>query len=347
MSCRQLSRLFCISLGLLWALFPMPSLAQETLRVLAWPGYADPDLVRVFEQRHKIKVEVTIVGSDDEMWELLSGGQGANFDVFAVNTAELQRYIDRGISVPLSPADIRNTARQLARFHNLAAIPGITRDGKVYAIPYTYSEMGLIYDRKVFRTPPASFAAMWDKRYRGRVLMYQGSTHNFSQAALVLGLRDPFHIAAGDFKRVSRHLVELRRNVLAFYAQPEEATQLYIRNHAVLLFGNYGAQQVKMLQEAGADVGYVIPKEGALAWLDCWSLSRGARNRNLAESWIDFTLEPQISHALTERQGLSNTLEESAVAQDAKLIWLQQVEDSAKRARLWDRIISGDLPERF
>ena len=344
---RQLSRTCCISLWLLWSLFPAPALAEEVLRVLAWPGYADPDLVQVFEQRYKVKVEVSIVGSDDEMWSLLSSGQGANFDVFAVNTAELQRYIDSGISVPLNPADIPNTARQLARFGNLPEIPGITRDGRAYAIPYTYSEMGLIYDRKAFRTPPNSFSVMWDKRYKGRVLMYQGSSHNFSLAALELGVRDPFHIAASDFNRLSRRLVELRRNVLTFYAQPEEATQLYKTNHAVLLFGNYGAQQVQMLQKAGADIGYVIPKEGALAWLDCWSLSKGVRNRKLAEDWIDFTLEARISHALTERQGLSNTLEESAVAQNAKLVWLQQAEDSAKRARLWDRIISGDQPEKF
>ncbi len=345
--CWKFSRGFCILLWLLWAQFPSSALAEEVLRVLAWPGYADPDLVQVFEQRYKVKVEVSIVGSDDEMWNLLSNGQGTNFDVFAVNTAELQRYIDRGISVPLTPADIPNTARQLARFSKLSEIPGIIRNGQAYAIPYTYSEMGLIYDRKVFRTPPDSFAVMWDKRYKGRVLMYQGSTHNFSLAALVLGLHDPFHIAAGDFSRLGRHLVDLRRNVLTFYSQPEEATQLYMANHAVLLFGNYGAQQVQMLQKAGADIGYVIPKEGALAWLDCWSLSKGVRNKKLAEDWINFTLEARISHALTERQGLSNTLEESSVAQNAKLIWLQQVEDSAKRARLWDRIISGDQPERF
>lgn len=338
---------FCFLPWLLWALVSAPALAEETLRVLAWPGYADPDLVQVFEQRYKVNVEVSIVGSDDDMWNLLSRGQGQDFDVFAVNTAELQRYIDGGISVPLNPADIPNTAKQLARFRNLSSIPGIIRKGNTYAIPYTYSEMGLIYDRKAFRTPPDSFAVMWDKRYKGRVLMYQGSAHNFSLAALTLGLHDPFHIAAGEFSRLSRHLVELRRNVLAFYAQPEEATQLYMANHAVLLFGNYGAQQVQMLQKAGADIGYVIPKGGALAWLDCWSLSKGVRNRKLAEDWINFTLEARISHALTERQGLSNTLEESSFAQDTKLIWLQEVEDSAKRARLWDRIISGDQLERF
>ena len=336
------------SLLLMLAFFPAPVLAEETLRVLAWPGYADPDLVQAFEQRYKVRVEVTLVGSDDAMWERLLTRQGGDFDVFAVNTAELQRYIDSGISIPLAPANIPNTAKQLPRFRDLSAIPGITRKGAVYAIPYTYSEMGLIYDRKAFKTPPDSFASMWDKRFKGRVLAHQGSTHNFSLAAMVLGLKSPFHIAGTDFRRVSRHLVELRRNVLAFYGQPEEATELFMQNRIVLLFANYGSQQVRMLQKAGADIGYVIPREGALAWLDCWSLTRGVKNRKLAEAWIDYTLEVPVSRALTERQGLSNTLEDPPAVHNAdKIIWLQQVEDVARRASLWDKINSGDMPERF
>ncbi|MGA8863123.1 MAG: extracellular solute-binding protein [Gallionella sp.] len=322
--------------------------AEEVLRVLAWPGYADPDLVQVFEQRYKVKVEVTIISSDDTMWERLSAGQGKDFDVFAVNTAELQRYIDSGISIPLNIADIPNTAKQLPRFRDLSAIPGIVRKREVYAIPYAYSAMGLIYDRKAFKTPPDSFAAMWDKRYKGRVLAYQASEHNFSLAAMVLGLKDPFHIPGTDFRRVSRYLVKLRRNVLTFYSTPEEATQLFMNNHIALLFANYGTQQVSLLKKAGADIGYVIPKEGALAWLDCWSMSRGARNRQLAEAWINYTLEAPVSHALIERQGLSNTLEAPvAVHGTDKLLWLHSVEDVAKRASLWNRIISGDTPDKF
>lgn len=340
------ARIFLLLLTL--AFIPASAFAGEILRVLAWPGYADPDLVQAFEQRYKVKVEVTLIGSDDAMWERLSVGQGADFDVFAVNTAELQRYIDKGISIPLIPVNIPNTTRQLPRFRDLSAIPGITHKGAVYAIPYTYSEMGLIYDRKAFKTPPDSFSAMWDKRFKGRVLAYQASEHNFSLAAMVLGLKDPFHIANKDFERLSRHLVELRRNVLTFYSQPDEATRLFMQNNIALLFANYGAQQVDMLKKAGADIGYVIPKEGALAWLDCWSITHGVRNRKLAEAWINYTLEVPVSHALTERQGLSNTLEDTSVAHsDHKIIWLQPVEDAARRAALWDRIISGDGPEKF
>lgn len=114
------------------------------------------------------------------------------------------------------------------------------------------------------------------------------------------------------------------------------------------MFANYGTQQVSMLKKAGADIGYVIPKEGALAWLDCWSMTRGAKDHKLAEAWINYMLETPVSHALIERQGLSNTLEAPvAVHETDKLLWLHSVENVAKRASLWDKIISGDTPGMF
>lgn len=324
------------------------ALAKETLRVLAWPGYADPDLVKVFEDRYGAKVEVTFVGSDEVLWEKVNARQGADFDVFAVNTAELTRYIDQGLSTPLEVSNIPNTRNQLPRFSHLQAIPGITRQGRVYAIPYTYSEMGLIYDRKQVKEPPTSMAAMWDPRYKGRVLAYDGSSQNFSMVALLLGIKTPFQLKDRDFRRIADRLIALRGNVLTFYSLPEESIALFRDNAVALMFANYGTQQVDQLRKAGADIGYVIPKEGALAWLDCWSLTRGVRNKRLAENWINYTLEKPVSTALTKRQGLANTIESSTPADKSdKIIWLEPVEDFKLRTALWTRILSGDRPGKF
>ncbi|HHE64777.1 MAG TPA: extracellular solute-binding protein [Bacteroidetes bacterium] len=323
-------------------------LARETLHVLAWPGYADADLVQIFEQRFNVNVEVTIIDSDDVMWNRLTDKNGTKFDVFAVNTAQLQRYIELDISIPITLSNIPNTARQVPRFRNLSTIPGLTYNGKTYAIPYTYSEMGMIYDRKVFPVPPDSFSLMWDKRFQGRVLMYGGSEHNFSLSALVLGLENPFQIPDAYFSRVSQHLISLRRNVLSYYENPQDATSLFVQNNIALLFANYGPQQVSQLRAAGADIGYVIPREGALAWLDCWSITRFADNKILAEAWINYMLEESVSHVLTQRQGLPNTLVDPAdLLQTDKIIWLQQVKNSAKRKSLWDKIISGEVMDKF
>ena len=328
------------------ALVP-PVFAEEVLRVLTWPGYADADLVKAFEKQFNARVEVTFVSTDDVLRERLGANQGRDFDVVAANTAEISSFIDRKLLLPLRMERIPNTQRQLPRFRDLQRIGGILRPEGVYAVPYTFSEMGLIYDRKQVAQAPTSMAAMWDPQYKGRVLAFDGSTHAFSIASLLLHGK-PFRIEDRQFKSVVAHLIALRRNVLTFYTLPEESVELFRQNRVALLFANYGNQQVKLLRDAGLDVGYVIPSEGALAWLDCWAVSRGVRNQSLAESWINYTLEPQVSGALTKRQGLSNTIEASPLTQDSdKLIWLEPAEDDKRRASLWARITSGDTPGRF
>lgn len=318
---------------------------QPRLRVLAWPGYADPDIVRVFEQRTNSKVEVTIVDSDAVLWQKVAQQSSADeaFDVIAVNTAELQRYIAEGMVVPIDTASVPNLAGQLPRFRNLAAIPGLVHGDKTYGVPYAYAEMGLIYDRRQMITPPDSIAALWDERYRGRVLAFNDGTHNFSLAAQSIGVADPFRIADKDWPAVVQRLIALRRNVLTFYSKPEESVELFRDRQAVLMLANYGSQQLQLMRAAGIDVGYAIPREGALAWLDCWAITRNVANRRLAEGWINYLLEAAPGEVLARRHGLhSTTAEADHRSENDALIWLRQVESVERRGEAWSRIVSGD-----
>ncbi|RDK03238.1 spermidine/putrescine ABC transporter substrate-binding protein [Paraburkholderia lacunae] len=339
-----LSAVFCASL-----LSAAPVAADEkVLRVLAWPGYADGDVVKAFEARFHAKVEVTLVDSDEALWDQMHTKDAPQFDVLAANTAEIQRYTRANLLTPLDLASLPNTRRQLPRFQALSSIPGLTAAGKVYAIPFTYSSMGLIYDRKQIAVAPRSMRELWNPRYRGKVLDFNSAQHNFSFTALALGYAHPFQLDAAQMRVIAHKLVELRRNLLTYYTLPEEATAFFIRHKAALMFGNYGTQQVALLRRAGADVGYVIPDEGALAWLDCWSMTRSAADRPLALAWINYMLEPDVSELLTQRQGLANTLTEPAeYRDDARIVWIGPVEDIQRREELWRKIVSGDRSERF
>jgi putative spermidine/putrescine transport system substrate-binding protein len=321
---------------------------DKVLRVLAWPGYADADVVRAFEKRYHARVEVTLVDSDESLWSKMHDGAEPPFDVLAANTAEIQRYTNEHLLTALDLAALPNTQRQLPRFQARSTIDGLTRDGKVYAIPFTYSSMGLIYDRRQVQTPPRSMNALWDPQYRGKVLDFDSAQHNFSYTALALGYADPFQLNPQQIKTVARKLIDLRRNLLGYYTLPEEATALFVQRKAALMFGNYGTQQVASLRKAGADVGYVIPDEGALAWLDCWAMTRAAPDRALAQAWINYMLDPEVSGLLSQRQGLANTLTEAPEsAPSAHIIWLRPVEDIEQRETLWSKIASGDRPESF
>lgn len=348
-------KLRILVLGLVCSLCPALVCAVppegKVLRVLAWPGYADPEVLQGFTRKTGARVELTIVGSDEAMRQRLQAGKGRDFDVFALNTAELQQYIDQGLARSIDIERLPNTRRQLPRFRDLAAIPGLVRQGtggpRYYGVPYTYSEMGLIYDRRQLSSPPESLQALWDPRWRGKVLAYAGGTHNFSLAALALGNVQPFRLAEQDWAPAVNKLVELRRNVLGFYSLPEESTQLFLRHRIALMYANYGMQQVHQLRASGADVGYVVPREGALAWLDCWAISSATPEPELAHAWIDFMLEEPASSLLVKRQGLANTVSESvSSAPQVTLRWLQPVEIEQRREHYWARLHSGDSSTR-
>jgi len=334
--------LCCLLLGL-----PMAE-AGDVLRVLAWPGYADADVVQAFEQRYQAKVEVTFVGSDEDLWSKMNQPGGPRFDVVAANTSEMQRYYQAGLLKALDVGRLPNIRLQLPRFQQRSAIAGLEHQGRVYAIPFTYSTMGIIYDKRQFSRPPDSMNVLWDPRYRHKVLDFNSGQHNFSFTALASGLRDPFHVLPRQQSMLIKRLIALRRNVLTFYLQPEEATELFIRYHIAVMFGNYGTQQLNSLRQAGADVGYAIPREGVLAWLDCWAMTMAARNPALAQAWINDMLDPAVSELLPKRQGLANTLTPAEnLGNSSRILWLQPVDDASLRESLWQKIISGNRPGSF
>lgn len=318
------------------------------LRVLAWPGYAEPEVVAAFEQRSGARVELSLVDSDTVLWQRLAHNRAQDFDVFAANTAELQRYIRQELVLPLDIKALPNRRRQLPRFRDAATLPGLVQKGRLYGVPYAYAEMGLIYDRVRLLDPPSSITALWDERYQGRVLAYNDGSHNFSLAAQALGLKNPFQLSEAQWPKAVDRLIALRRNVAGFYTQPEESVAMFKRRQAWLMFANYGSQQLQLVRQAGLDVGYVIPKEGALAWLDCWAVTRGAREPALAHAWIDHLLEPEPSRLLVTRQGLGCTVQASPAERPGdKLLWLEPVENEERRNALWARIVSGDRAARL
>ena len=320
------------------ALWSQPGMAK-TLRIMAWQGYADDDWVQEFEKQYNVNVDVVFIGTDDEIWAKIKGSEGKDFDLFAVNTAQLQRYIDAGLTTPHDLSLIPNQRETLPRFRDLTKVTGVMRDGKVYAIPYAFDSIGIIYDTDKVKTAPTSWEALWDLKYQGKVLDYDNGEHNFSVTALDMGIENPFHLTDEQMARAKDKLVALKRNVLSFYSTADEALQLYQHNDVAIIFANYGQQQVKMMQDAGAHIAYINPQEGALAWLDTWAMTSGVRDKQLAEQWVNFVLQKKIGQQLSDRTGFGNTVVPfaSAGAND-KLVWLETVEDPTKRADLWNEI---------
>ena len=178
--------------------------AAKELRVMAWQGYADDDWVKEFQDQTGATANVVFIGTDDEIWAKIMGSEGKDFDVFAVNTAQLQRYIEGGLTTPHDLSKIPNQKNVLPRFQDLSKVKGVMRDGKAHAVPFCFDSIGIIYDKDKVSPPPGSFEIFWDPKYKGKILAYDNGEHNFSFTALTLGIEDPFHLTEEQMARSRR-----------------------------------------------------------------------------------------------------------------------------------------------
>lgn len=321
--------------------WPHKSISKEQLNILSWSGYTDRDVVKIFEQKHLIDVNITYVNNDQQLRQYIESSD-SEFDLVALNTSELQRYISLKAIRPLDIKKITNIKWLANRFTPIEDYPEIAVNKLTYGIPFTYSSMGIIYHKERVSSPPTSWAEFWSPENKHKILGYDGGTHNVSLAALYLQMPNPFSIPSDKEPVVANQLIKFRENAFTFYSSIEEATKLFNDYELSMMFANFGYQQLNSLLNTGADVDYVIPEEGALAWLDCWAIPVSSRQSELAYKWLNFSLEPWVQKLMVDRHGLqSPLLQFSPKTVHQGLIWLAPVENPEKREAMWNAIYSG------
>lgn len=312
--------------------------AEGEVRLLVHEGYADADWVQAFEAEAGIKALVTYVGGVDEQIAKMKASEGRDYDVVAVDTASLKAFADQKLVAPLDPAKLTSLANLAPEFRPLA---NATFDGKAYGVPLAWGSLGLVHDKEVFPEPPKSRSVLWDPAYKGQVISLDDANNCVNFAAIALGFADPFRLSDAQFAAVKRKLAELRPNLLTYYAGFDEGTTVWAENRVHLMFAMGELNRIN-LEKQGFDVGYTIPQEGAVGWLDNLTVSAGSPNPEAAYAWINFVLQPKIGADMTAKSGYGSTTA-AAPGMDyaGRLKWAVTPEDYARRQQLWNEVKAG------
>lgn len=313
----------------------------ETLRILAYEGYADEDWIAAFEQETGADVNVVFAGSPEEMFAKMQGSGGADYDLVAIDTSIIKRYTNNALLQPMDESKLTNLGNLLPAF---AGISQTEPDGSRYAVPIAWGSLGFIYSKAEFAEAPDDWNVLWDPAYKGRVLMGDDGNNNIVNTALALGIEDPYHLTPEQQQAVKDKLIALKSNLLSYYAGGEEGVTLYEQNDVVLMTA-FGELQHRELLARGVDVGYVVPQEGAVGWVDCWAISAKASAVDLAHAWINFWLQPSTGAAMSERYGYGNTTSEAIDLDYAdRLVWLSEPEDYTMRTQMWNEVKAASAP---
>ncbi len=323
-------------------LLSVPHIARaesRTLRILCWEGYAEPEWLDAFKEKYDAEVSITYAGSVDEMFAKMQGSQGADFDLISVDTSGFERYIAAGLFLPLDMSKIPNAANLSPAFKN---VPAVMRDGKQYGVPFAWGSLPLIYDKAQFDIAPTSWEVMWDPANAGQLIALDDANNSVTLAAMVLGIEDPFNLTDAQFEQVKEKLIEQKRLLLTYYAGFDEGVNVFL-NSGIKAMSSMGEPQVASLREKGVDAEMTIPSEGAIGWLDCWEISSGTKDVDLALAWIDACLSNEVGRILSDDKNYGNVVNEEANLRAGfdyadKLTFLEAPENFEKRVEIWNEV---------
>src|SRR5215207_6041253 len=316
--------------------------AARELRILTWEGYAEPEWLEPFKQSTGATVNIVYSGSADEMFAKMQGSQGADFDLVSFDTSLFPRYVDAKLIQPFDTSKIPNLANIAAEFKS---VPAVMRGDDRYGIPFAWGSLPLVYDADAFPTPPDSWEVMWDPQYAQQMLWQDDANNSITLGALIVGAANPYKLTDDDFAKIKAKLIEQKKLLLSYYAGFDDGVNLFAQNGIKLMY-SMGEPQVPALKKKGINAALTIPKERAVGWLDCWELSAGAKDAELAHAWINACLQQSVGKVLTEKLNYGNTTnlevnKAAGLTYGDRLSRLETAENYEKRVATWNEIKAG------
>jgi putative spermidine/putrescine transport system substrate-binding protein/spermidine/putrescine transport system substrate-binding protein len=269
-----------------------PSPIGGELNFMVWEGYTDSLFTAPFERACGVKVNATYMGSSDDLVAKLRGGGAQTIDLISPSSDAVTQIIQAGLALPLDLSRVPSFNDLMPSFR---ALKVARKDSLVYGEPWAYGPNPLIYDSSKVSPAPASWAVLWDDRFRGRISL-QDDIASLYMVAQLLGLDDPndpaklYNLSDADLARVKAKMLELRPRVRKYWATAGDLTQLFQAGEVVLAEG--WPLMTHQLRQARFPAGEVIPQEGTTAWADHWVLTSGAKNLDAAYAWLEYAAQP-------------------------------------------------------
>lgn len=300
-------------------------MAQETLKILTWKGYAPAKLVKAFEKETGIKVKLTY-SNNEEMIAKLRATRGAGFDV-AQPSQDRISFVQKKFPI-YQPIDFSkvNTAQLIPSMVD-AVKKNSNVNGKAYAVPFCFGTTGMIVNKA--KAPNANdWSDLWNPKYKGKI-SYRLKRPLLIATAFGMG-EDPFALYNDKaaykklMKRVEKKLIDNKYLVKNYWTSGDTQVNIIKSGDANVISGWDGKGWT--LHKTNPDIDFIAPKSGALGWIDTFAIPAKAKNVSGAYKWINFMLEPRNAAYFTNQEGYGTA------SASAGWFYNDEIKDNFKRS---------------
>ncbi len=245
----------------------------------------------------KVKVNYSTFSSNESLYAKLSSGS-VNYDVIVPSDYMIERLIAEDLLAPLNYDNIPNAKENLyPEFFGETSIHSDHDPGNVYSVPYMYGMIGIIYNTTmVDEDDPnlGSWKLMWDENHAGNILQFNNSRDAFGSAQYLLGL-DVNSDSDADW-RMALEKLKQQKPILQGYVMDEIYNKM--ENGSAGIAAYYAGDYLAMY-ENNEDLEFFYPEEGTNLYVDAMCIPKSAKNKEVAERYINYMLteEPAVANA--------------------------------------------------
>jgi spermidine/putrescine transport system substrate-binding protein len=263
-----------------------PGLAQE-LNALVWCDHTDPALIRPFEEKFGVKVNLKEYEGTAAGLAILDQSRPGDWDVLVIDAVDVKRAVEAGHLAEL-PADQLPTADF---FPELVMAENNTVDGKTYAVTEKFGYNTISYDRsKVDPADMEDMATLTSGKYDGRIAIYDYYLPVLGLVALGQGI-DTADITAETLPALREPLMALRK--ASKQVSEVVAAQTALATGEVdIVFGG-GEWLTAVLAGENPNLDWTIPKQGALRWAQSIGVVAGSTRPDLALEFVKYIVSPE------------------------------------------------------
>lgn len=268
---------------------PTPAAVQSnTLKILNYDTYIDPNVLTTFQAQTGVVLQYDIFETQGDMYEIIKNGETA-YDLVVVTDYLVPVMKSEGLLSPLNKENIPNISNIDPDFANPAFDPGSR-----FCIPYQWGTIGVAYNSKIIRAAPRSWKDLFQERYSGRVALLDDSRAMMGIVLLSMGY-SPNTTDALEIAQMEQFLLDNQDKVQSY--APDTGQDLLASGDADIVIEYNG--DILQLQAENPDYQYAIPREGTIQWIDSICIPANSQNQALAERFLDYMLQPEVSAAIS------------------------------------------------
>lgn len=280
---------------------PAAAKTGVTINVYNWGEYISngvDDTINTnkeFTNRTGIDVNYTTFDSNESLYSKLANG-GAKYDIIIPSDYMISKLIGEGMIEKLDFSNIPNSKYIDKQFLN----PQYDK-ANAYSVPYTWGVVGIFYNKKHVTEPVDSWKILWNKKYSGKILMFDNPRDSFGIAQKLLGYS--YNSTNSEEWENAAKLLKEQKPLIQAYVMDQIFDKM---SSGDAWLAPYYAGDAATLVADNPDIGFAIPtKEGTNFFVDAICVPTGSQHKKEAEAYINFLCDPEIAAANMDYIGYS------------------------------------------